>query len=73
MAEFTLPKNSKIQKGKLIDAAGDAKKPRKFNIYRYDPDNGEIHAGIHIKSIYPKLALWCLMRLFTLRIMWIRH
>lgn len=42
MAEFTLPKNSKIKPGKIIDAAGkDAKRTKTFKIYRYDPDTGE--------------------------------
>lgn len=42
MAEFTLPKNSKIKPGKKIDAAGkEAKRPKTFKIYRYDPDTGE--------------------------------
>lgn len=42
MAEFTLPKNSKIKPGKKVDAAGKgAKRTKKFSIYRYDPDRGE--------------------------------
>ena len=42
MAEFTLPKNSKIRPGKKIDAAGkDAGRAKTFSIYRYDPDTGE--------------------------------
>ncbi len=40
MAEFTLPKNSRVQKGKHHAAKG-AKQPRTFRIYRYDPDSGE--------------------------------
>ncbi len=39
MAEFTLPKNSKIQKGRHFAAAG-AKKPRVFKVYRWNPDDG---------------------------------
>ncbi|MDA3913306.1 MAG: succinate dehydrogenase iron-sulfur subunit, partial [Oleiagrimonas sp.] len=38
MAEFTLPKNSKVQKGKHY-AAKSAKKPRTFKIYRWSPDD----------------------------------
>ena len=34
MAEFSLPKNSKIQPGKHYPAK-DAKKPRTFRIYRW--------------------------------------
>jgi succinate dehydrogenase / fumarate reductase iron-sulfur subunit len=40
MAEFTLPKNSKIQSGKHWPAK-NAKKPRAFKVYRWDPDSGE--------------------------------
>jgi succinate dehydrogenase / fumarate reductase, iron-sulfur subunit len=41
MAQFTLPKNSTIDKkaGKVFKAP-NAKKPRSFKIYRYDPDTG---------------------------------
>src|SRR5690606_15373422 len=39
MAEFTLPKNSKIQKGKHFPAPG-AKQPRTFKVYRWSPDDG---------------------------------
>ncbi|ROH85972.1 succinate dehydrogenase iron-sulfur subunit [Stagnimonas aquatica] len=41
MAQFTLPKNSTIDKaaGKTFKSPG-AKKPRSFKIYRYDPDTG---------------------------------
>ena len=41
MAQFSLPKNSTIDKkaGKVFKAA-NAKKPRSFKIYRYDPDTG---------------------------------
>lgn len=42
MAEFALPKNSKIQPGKKVNAAGpEAKRTRTFKIYRYDPETGE--------------------------------
>ncbi len=37
MAEFTLPKNSKIGKGKHYPAQG-AKNTRTFKVYRWDPD-----------------------------------
>lgn len=41
MADLTLPKNSKIKPGKRIDAAGaDAKRPRTFSVYRWDPEDG---------------------------------
>jgi succinate dehydrogenase / fumarate reductase, iron-sulfur subunit len=40
VAEFTLPKNSKIQPGKHYPAK-DAKKSRTFRIYRWSPDDGQ--------------------------------
>jgi succinate dehydrogenase / fumarate reductase iron-sulfur subunit len=40
VAEFFLPKNSTIQKGKAHTAPSPAAKPKKFKIYRYDPDSG---------------------------------
>lgn len=39
MAEFTLPKNSKVQKGRHFPAQG-AKRTRTFKIYRWSPDEG---------------------------------
>ena len=39
MAEFTLPKNSKITKGRDWQPE-DGKRLRTFKIYRYDPDTG---------------------------------
>ena len=39
MAEFTLPKNSRITKGREWKAE-DGKRLRTFKIYRYDPDSG---------------------------------
>jgi len=41
MAKFTLPKNSKIRKGKSFAAANGAKNIKVFRIYRWDPDTGE--------------------------------
>ncbi|MCI0356241.1 MAG: succinate dehydrogenase iron-sulfur subunit, partial [Acidobacteria bacterium] len=41
MAQFTLPKNSRVQKGKTHKAPGGAKSVRSFQIYRWDPDTGE--------------------------------
>ncbi|HEX7655640.1 MAG TPA: succinate dehydrogenase iron-sulfur subunit [Sphingomonas sp.] len=42
MAEFSLPKNSKITKtGTVHKADGDAKRIKTSKIYRYDPDTGE--------------------------------
>ncbi|MEM7543434.1 MAG: succinate dehydrogenase iron-sulfur subunit [Pseudomonadota bacterium] len=41
MAQFTLPKNSKIGVGKTIDAANGAKRKKAFRIYRWEPDSGK--------------------------------
>ena len=42
MAEFALPKNSRIKgKGREHKAAAGAKRVKSFRIYRYDPDSGE--------------------------------
>ena len=41
MAEFTLPKNSKIEPGKTISAANWATRKKKFSIYSWDPDSGK--------------------------------
>jgi len=41
VAEFTLPKNSKIGKGQHHPAKSDAKNVRTFRIYRWTPDDGE--------------------------------
>ncbi len=42
MAEFTLPKNSRIRKqGRTHKAPEGAKRTRGFKVYRYDPDSGE--------------------------------
>ena len=41
MAEFTLPKNSRIKEGKTFKVAKDSKNVKRFRVYRYDPDSGE--------------------------------
>ena len=41
MVEFTLPKNSKIRKGTTHPTSAEAKRPKTFKVYRYDPDLGE--------------------------------
>ncbi|HEY0887970.1 MAG TPA: succinate dehydrogenase iron-sulfur subunit, partial [Ramlibacter sp.] len=40
MAEFALPKNSRVQKGRHFPAQG-AKNPRTFKIYRWNPEDGQ--------------------------------
>lgn len=41
MAEFTLPRNSRIRPGKTFSAADGAQRTRTFRVYRWDPDSGE--------------------------------
>ncbi len=41
MAQFKLPANSVIGKGKTYYAGSGAKKIKRFHIYRWDPDSGE--------------------------------
>lgn len=41
MAEFALPKNSKIKKGRHHAAPKGAGNTRNFKIYRYNPDSGD--------------------------------
>lgn len=41
MAEFTLPKNSVVQKGNTYKVAENTKNIRVFEVYRWDPDSGE--------------------------------
>lgn len=40
MAQFRLPKNSRIGKGREFPAPEGARNVKRFRIYRYDPDNG---------------------------------
>lgn len=41
MAELRLPPNSKVLEGKYHVNLEESKKPKRFRIYRYDPDSGE--------------------------------
>ncbi len=41
MVQLTLPKNSKVKEGKNHEAPKDAKKPRTFRVYRWNPDDKE--------------------------------
>ena len=38
MATFTLPKNSKITKGRTFKAEGPRDQVKSFKVYRYDPE-----------------------------------
>jgi succinate dehydrogenase / fumarate reductase iron-sulfur subunit len=41
MAEFKLPKNSRVKKGKTWPTPDGAKRVKKFHVYRWDPDTGD--------------------------------
>src|SRR5579871_5882406 len=41
MAEFSLPANSRIGKGKTWKAPSGAKRVREFRVYRWNPDDGQ--------------------------------
>ena len=40
MAEFSLPKNSRVERGRTHKAAPGAKRVKTFKVYRYDPEAG---------------------------------
>jgi succinate dehydrogenase / fumarate reductase, iron-sulfur subunit len=40
MAQFTLPKNSKVVAGTIYPAAPGAKRPKTFKVYRWNPEDG---------------------------------
>jgi succinate dehydrogenase / fumarate reductase iron-sulfur subunit len=41
MAQFRLPANSRIEKGRTFPAAEGAARVKRFLVYRYDPDTGD--------------------------------
>ena len=41
MAEFRLPKNSRVEAGRKFPAAEGAKEKRNFHVYRWDPDGDQ--------------------------------
>ena len=41
MAQFRLPANSRVKKGKTFKASAGATNIRRFKVYRFDPDGGE--------------------------------
>ena len=41
MAEFTLPRNSRIKSGKTHPAPAEMKKAKRFKVYRHEPESGE--------------------------------
>ena len=40
MVEFSLPANSRVRPGKTYNASSGAKRVKRFNIYRWNPDEG---------------------------------
>jgi len=42
MVQFSLPANSKVTKGKLFAAPAGAKRIKKFQVYRWNPDTPEV-------------------------------
>ena len=41
MVEFSLPRNSKVGKGKTVKAPAGAKRVKDFRVYRWNPDDGK--------------------------------
>ena len=41
MAEFSLPANSIVKKGRIFEAPANASNTKRFKIYRYNPDDGQ--------------------------------
>ena len=41
MADFNLPENSKVKPGKVWAAPVGAKRVKRIEVYRYDPERGE--------------------------------
>ncbi len=41
MVAFTLPRNSRVTRGKTFKAPGGAKRVRAFRVYRWDPDSAD--------------------------------
>jgi hypothetical protein len=58
MAEFSLPKNSKITKGKHFPVKNGGKNVRTFKIYRWSPDDDRTRAPTPMKSIWTPAARW---------------
>jgi succinate dehydrogenase / fumarate reductase iron-sulfur subunit len=58
MVEFTLPKHSKVQKGKHFLAAKGVTRIKRVEVYRWDPDTDENPRNIvHKSGSYPPLNL----------------
>lgn len=51
MAKFTLPKNSKVTKGKTYQAPSSARNTKIFTIYRWDPANPEVNPRLNMYEV----------------------
>ena len=64
MAQFTLPKNSKVTKGHKFEAPENAKSVKTFKVYRWDPDHSETP---RMDEYDLDTEEWCLMHLSKLK------
>ena len=62
MAEFTLPKNSKISGGKAWPKPAGATETREFKVYRYNPDDGKNPRWDTYTSTSTIAGRWCWTR-----------
>ncbi len=51
MAKFTLPQNSKIKKGKTVDAANGASNKKTLSVYRWSPNNLDENGDVENPSM----------------------
>ncbi len=56
MAEFSLPKNSKVKTGKKAYPA--TPRPRTFKVYRWSPDDDENPQARYLQSTWTNAARW---------------
>lgn len=52
MVEFALPKNSKVKKGEIFSCEDDAKNVKRFNVYRWNPEDIDKKTG---KPVNPRV------------------
>ena len=62
MAQFSLPENSKVTKGKHYAAGENAGRTRTFNIYRWSPEDDENPRIDSYEIDLDDCGRWCLMR-----------
>jgi hypothetical protein len=58
MAEFALPKNSRVKPGKHFPAPAGAKKVKRFKIYRYEPEDGQNPGSTRSRSTSTTAGRW---------------